>query len=219
MFRRLCSFLLVVLLSLSWSPIPAAPDKATPDQIALLTLPFSPAHNDGLTFSVAGPYTPLNFSIAVSGGAPDYTWTASNGASSMNTTTFLPGSLPNPINAVRLSDLGSFLTSFSAYSNQLTGSIPSLSANTALATFNVSTNQITGYAGGGVSITLGEFYAANNLLTEAAVDAILADFVAANKITGTRILNIGGTGNATPSAAGLTDKATLVSRGWTVTTN
>ena len=85
--------------------------------------------------------------------------------------------------------------------------------------FRCYTNQLTGYAGGGVSITLGDFQAQDNLLTEAAVDAILADFVAANKTTGTRVLNIGGTGNATPSATGLTDKATLVSRGWTVTTN
>jgi len=111
------------------------------------------------------------------------------------------------------------LTYFSCNTNQLTGSIPSLATNTALTYFNCATNQLTGYAGGGVSITLGEFYAQNNLLTQAAVDAILADFVAANKTTGTRILNLGGTGNATPSAGGLADKATLVSRGWTVTTN
>ncbi len=111
------------------------------------------------------------------------------------------------------------LTQFYCYTNQLTGSIPSLATNTALAVFVCATNQLTGYTGGGVSITLGDFQAQNNLLTQAAVDAILADFVAANKTTGTRLLNLGGTGNATPSATGLTDKATLVSRGWTVTTN
>ena len=111
------------------------------------------------------------------------------------------------------------MTVFSCYSNQLTGSIPSLSANTAMTVFYCYSNQLTGYAGGGVSITLGDFRAENNLLTQAAVDLILSDFVAANKTTGTRILNIGGTGNAAPSAAGLLDKATLVSRGWTVTTN
>ena len=111
------------------------------------------------------------------------------------------------------------LTSFYCYSNQLTGSIPSLSANTALTIFYCNNNQLTGFSGGSVSDTLGDFQALNNLLTQAAVDAILAAFVAANKTTGIRILNLGGTGNATPSATGLTDKATLVSRGWTVTTN
>jgi hypothetical protein len=33
------------------------------------------------------------------------------------------------------------------------------------------------------------------------------------------LLNLGGTGNAAPSSAGVTDKNTLISRGWTVTTN
>ena len=70
-----------------------------------------------------------------------------------------------------------------------------------------------------MSNTLGDFQAQNNLLTQAAVDAILAAFVAANRTTGTRILNLGGTGNAAPSATGVTDKNTLISRGWTVTTN
>ncbi len=111
------------------------------------------------------------------------------------------------------------LTVFSCFNNQLTGSIPSLSANTALTYFSCYSNQLTGWSGGTVSATLGDFQAQNNLLMQAAVDAILAAFVAAGRTTGTRILNLGGTGNAAPSAAGLADKATLQSRGWTVTTN
>ena len=111
------------------------------------------------------------------------------------------------------------LTTFYCNYNQLTGSIPSLSSNTALTAFICNTNQLTGYSGGGVTATLGNFWAQDNQLSQAAVDAILADFVAANKTTGTRTLNLGGTGNATPSAAGLADKSTLQSRGWTVTTN
>jgi len=111
------------------------------------------------------------------------------------------------------------LTAFYCYGNQLTGSIPSLSANTALTVFYCSDNKLTGWTGGTVSATLGDFRAQNNLFPQAAVDAILAAFVAAGRSTGTRTLNLGGTGNATPSAAGLTDKATLQSRGWTVTTN
>ena len=108
---------------------------------------------------------------------------------------------------------------FYCHANQLTGSIPSLTANTALTAFYCYSNQLTGWAGGTVSNTLGNFQAQNNLLTQAAVDSILAAFVAANRTTGTRVLNLGGTGNAAPSAAGVTDKNTLISRGWTVTTN
>ena len=111
------------------------------------------------------------------------------------------------------------LIEFECYNNQLTGSIPSLLANTALTQFICFNNQLTGWLGGTVSATLGVFQAHNNVLTQSAVDGLLAAFVAANKTTGTRILNLDGTGNSAPSAAGLVDKATLVSRGWTVTTN
>ena len=111
------------------------------------------------------------------------------------------------------------LTQFYCYSNLLTGSIPSLSANTALNTFYCYSNQITGFSGGTVSNTLGDFRAQNNLLTQSAVDAILAAFDAAGRNSGTRTLNLGGTGNAAPSAAGLVSKSNLVAKGWTVTTN
>ena len=111
------------------------------------------------------------------------------------------------------------LAYFSCYVNQLTGSIPSLTTNTALAYFYCHDNQLTDFAGGTVSGTLDDFRAQNNLLTETAVNAILAAFVAANRTTGTRVLNLGGTGNAAPTGQGITDKATLQSRGWTVTTN
>lgn len=103
--------------------------------------------------------------------------------------------------------------------NNMSGPLPDLSANTALITAYFNSNKFTGWTGGTVSATLGDFRADANLLTQAAVDAILAAFVAANRTTGTRILNLGGTGNAAPSAAGVTDKNTLISRGWTVTTN
>jgi len=111
------------------------------------------------------------------------------------------------------------LTIFYCHINKLTGSIPSLTANTALTIFYCYSNQLTGYAGGLVSNTLGDFEAQNNLLTVSAVNALLSAFVAANRTTGTRTLNLGGTGNAAPTGQGITDKATLISRGWTVTTN
>jgi hypothetical protein len=124
----------------------------------------------------------------------------------------LTGAIPNLSNNIKLID-------FRCYTNQLTGNIPNLDSNTALAVFYCQTNNLTGFAGGTVPITLGDFQAQNNQLTTTAVNAILSAFVAANKTTGTRILNLGGTGNAAPTEQGLIDKATLQSRGWTVTTN
>lgn len=103
--------------------------------------------------------------------------------------------------------------------SNMIGNIPDSLKNNTLSLMYVLNNSLTGWDGSEVSNTLGDFQAQNNLLTQSAVDAILAAFVAANKTTGTRVLNLGGTGNATPSAQGLADKATLVSRGWTVTTN
>ena len=54
-------------------------------------------------------------------------------------------------------------------------------------------------------------------LSQASVDGILASLVTAGKSNGT--LNMQGGTSSTPSAAGLASKATLVSRGWTVTHN
>ena len=108
---------------------------------------------------------------------------------------------------------------FECNANQLTGSIPSLSGLNNFQTFRGFTNQLTGFNGGPVSNTLGSFQAQNNQLPSTSVNVILSAFVAANKTAGTRILNLGGVGNAAPAGQGITDKATLVSRGWTVTTN
>jgi hypothetical protein len=57
----------------------------------------------------------------------------------------------------------------------------------------------------------------SNLLPQAQVDSVLATVDGFATSSGT--LNLGGTGNATPSAAGLTSKTNLTGRGWTVTTN
>jgi hypothetical protein len=107
--------------------------------------------------------------------------------------------------------------------NRLSGSIPDLSANTELEVFHCQNQQapikITGFAGDSVSNTLGNFQAQINQLTASSVNSILAAFVAANRTVGTRVLNLGGVGNAAPTGQGITDKATLISRGWTVTTN
>ena len=103
--------------------------------------------------------------------------------------------------------------------NLLTGDIPSFSGLNNFQEFRCEANQLTGFAGGSVSNTLGDFHAQNNQLTSTAVNAILAAFVVANKTTGNRTLLLAGTGNAAPTGQGLTDKATLISRGWTLTTN
>ena len=113
------------------------------------------------------------------------------------------------------------LITFFVHNNQLTGTIPSFSANTALTTLYLHSNQLTGWTGGTVSASLGNARFDGNPLTQTAVDAILAAFDAAGRTSasGACILNIGGTGPATPSAAGLVSKANLVAKGWTVTTN
>jgi hypothetical protein len=101
--------------------------------------------------------------------------------------------------------------------NQFTGNI-NITTNTSLITAGFTGNCFSGFSGS-VSNTVDSFQAQNNLLTQAAVDAILLAFVNANRTTGSRILNLGGTGNAAPSATGLGYKSTLTSRGWTVTHN
>lgn len=57
----------------------------------------------------------------------------------------------------------------------------------------------------------------SNLLPQAQVDGILATVDGFGTSNGT--LNLGGTGNSAPSAAGTTHKTNLAGRGWTVTTN
>jgi hypothetical protein len=111
------------------------------------------------------------------------------------------------------------LQTFYCFGNLLEGSIPSLSGLTLLTGFACSENQLTSFAGGSVSNTLGDFYAQNNQLNVSGVNNILSAFVAANRTTGARVLNLGGIGNAAPTGQGIIDKATLTGRGWTVITN
>ena len=113
------------------------------------------------------------------------------------------------------------LQEFRCDTNQLTGSIPSLSGLTNLQIFRCYTNQLTSFAGGSVSNTLGQFEAENNQLNQSSINAILSALVAAGRTSanGACILNLGGGFNASPTGQGITDKATLISRGWTITTN
>lgn len=127
----------------------------------------------------------------------------------------LTGSLPSFDSLVSL-------TSVNIRTNALSGDIPSLGRNTALTQIFGYTNQFTGIVSGfAVPPSLGDFEFNLCALTQAAVDAILAAFVAAGRTSanGACVLRIDGLGNAAPSAAGAASKATLAARGWTVITN
>jgi hypothetical protein len=131
------------------------------------------------------------------------------------------------------------LNTFQCYINNISGVIPSLSANTALVTFRCNYNNIsgsipnlsnnvnlttfycgdnsgiTGYMGGTVTPLLKNIQVQNCSLAQSAVDALLAVFVAAGATNGT--LTMAGN-NSAPSASGYNNRATLISRGWTVST-
>lgn len=125
-------------------------------------------------------------------------------------TSHFTGSIPNL-------SYNTNLKYFYGFNNEFSGNIPDLSNNSTLFEFRVRDNLLTGWTGGTVSNTLRFFDASNNLLTQSAINAILAAFVAANRSTGSLILS--GGGNPPPSGQGLTDKATLISRAWTVVTS
>jgi len=112
------------------------------------------------------------------------------------------------------------LTYFNVSTNSLTGSIPTLQNNQQLAYFICNNNTLTGYtvvSTGSLSPYLLYFNAQNNLLSQTAVDNILYDLNVAGSYNGTIILN--GTGNSSPSAAGLITTSSLASKGWTVNVN
>ena len=106
---------------------------------------------------------------------------------------------------------------FNCATNQLTGNIQSLSGRNNLTQFLCNNNQLTGLGGTALPASLSFFAAQNNLINDVGVNKILNLLVAAGSFGGS--VNVAGTGNAAPTGQGLTDKATLISRGWTVTTN
>tara|TARA_R110000796_G_scaffold55653_2_gene129323 strand:- start:328 stop:1167 length:840 start_codon:yes stop_codon:yes gene_type:complete len=108
---------------------------------------------------------------------------------------------------------------FRVNSNQFTGVCPNFNfSNVEL--FYILSNNFTSIAGFSfVNINLGDIRVDINALNQTSIDGLLSETVAANKISGTRSLKAEGGTNAAPSATGTTDKNTLISRGWTVTTN
>lgn len=111
--------------------------------------------------------------------------------------------------------------------NNIEGSIADISRLTTLSYLDVSGNNLSGYLSHdevgviAVSPVLGELYAQDNNLSQVAVDRLLLDLVTAGRtsVEGTCVVNLGGTGNSTPSISGAISASTLISRGWTVTTN
>jgi len=112
-------------------------------------------------------------------------------------------------------------TTYQVNINKLSGFIPDFSNAVSLITLTVNTNLLTGWLGNSVPFTLGTFNAQINQLPQQTVDAFLLAFVNAGRQVsdGTCVLNLGGVGNAIPSATGLANKTILQGRGWTVTTN
>jgi hypothetical protein len=129
----------------------------------------------------------------------------------------LSGDFPNLENCTNLVGLRFNSNKGKNGSPGITGDIPTLSACTSIQVCDVATNALTGFAGGSIPATLINIQAQGNNLGAAAINAILAALVAAGSTN--NICNLGDIGNAAPTGQGLTDKATLISRGWDITTN
>ncbi len=108
------------------------------------------------------------------------------------------------------------------FDNAFSGTLPSFATCTALTDFRAQTNQLTDYTAGGFATqkSLAILNLSGNLLPASAVNAILADCVTsiggAAHVACTLSLQAG---NAAPTGQGITDRGTLVTAGWTVTTS
>ena len=109
------------------------------------------------------------------------------------------------------------ITSFSFNSKSLYGQLD-LSSCVNLVSPRFDNNQFSGFSGT-VSATLANLNLANNMLTSTAVNNVLAALEAAGRTSasGTCIVDL--RSNSAPTGQGITDKATLQSRGWTVYTD
>jgi Leucine-rich repeat (LRR) protein len=128
----------------------------------------------------------------------------------------LTGTLPADLQSLGVPNL----FRYNVYANSFTGAISDCTGMTKLQFVLADGNDLTDFTGG-VEPSLYRFMANGNNLTETAVDNILQAFVDANRTTnmGSAVINLGGSGNAPPSAAGIASRSTLIGRGWSVTTN
>jgi hypothetical protein len=117
------------------------------------------------------------------------------------------------------------LTVVNIRTNSFSGTMPSFATNTAITAFYAYSNSFTAITAGAIATQLScTQYSFNYCLLPAAqINQILADLVVnqSNRpgnsplATATMI----GAGNGAPSGQGIVDKATLVTAGWTMTTN
>jgi len=138
--------------------------------------------------------------------------------------TGITGTLPNLSHNTLLSRFACIITGVS-------GNIPNLGSSSSLRYFYANRTQLSGFAAGStVTNKLGVFELNTAKLTTSAVDAILSAFVVAGRTSANAttitpgfpnvVLNLAGTGNASPTGGfNNTNYLTLSSRGWTVTVN
>ncbi len=124
-------------------------------------------------------------------------------------TTFLPQKFPDFSH-------NASVTAISLSHCNLTGAIPNLSALTGLVSLIAPFNGLTDWTGGTLPATIKTINLHDNLLTAASVNAILAAAVASGGTGMTIALQ---SGNAAPTGKGITDKATLIAAGNSVTTS
>lgn len=163
-----------------------------------------------LVFNQPLTYIDMGLNLGLVGSVPDISGNLAMATFQCGGCNFT-GTIPNI-------SVNTALTGYAVNNNNLVGAIHTLATNTVMTFFNVASNFLTSVdVGFAVPAALKTIDMHNNLLPQASVDLVLAAVVAAGATAGT--LNLGGTGNATPSAAGLANKATLITRTWTVTTN
>lgn len=109
------------------------------------------------------------------------------------------------------------LTNVQAYGNSYTSAnFAGLFVTGSTAYLDLHSNQLAACTLAGCT-ALGYVDLSGNLLTQSQVDGVLGVLAGTSVPNGT--VNVGGTGNAAPSSAGLSSTTALAGRGWTVTHN
>lgn len=111
------------------------------------------------------------------------------------------------------------LVNFDCQGNAFIGALPDFST-CPLGYFDVSNNAFTARVAGTIATSCTWWKAIGNALTQSTVDDVLADMatdIGSRPVGG--VLDLSGGTNATPSAAGLANKAIIAARPWTVNTN
>lgn len=102
----------------------------------------------------------------------------------------------------------------------LSGAVPAFNANPLLTSVQFDNNDFTSWTSHVVPLALTTMLLQTNNMPILEVNKVLADFafnIASRPAVGT--LNLSGVGMAAPTGQGLIDKAAIIARGWTCTTN